>query len=421
MHILPFNHPLRLEALEDSQLLDSLPEESYDRFTRLARQILNAEISLISLVAEHRQFFKSAQGLGEPLRTTRENDISYSFCRYVVEGGAPFVVEDAVADPRVSLNPAVTEYGIASYLGMPISTSDGYILGSLCAVGTSPRTWSEDDLKNLSDLADAVCREIELSEQSIAFRDTLAQLENRSNVLERDLRSTVHDLRTPAGAISSCLELISLNDDARSQETLELLEICQESTVSLLDMLQQLLINGQLKASQREMLNIQAISASLILRRVTRLTRAMANDARVGLDLLWPDDLIHLMVDERLVERVFLNLLTNAIKFSPAGGSVKIQIERAGTHDAPLCRLAVIDEGPGVPDSEKIHIFEEFATGSTTSNHSQASFGIGLAFCKSVVISHGGEIGVKDAPGGGSIFYCILPALAALKLPDRVG
>ncbi|GAA5123975.1 GAF domain-containing sensor histidine kinase [Luteolibacter yonseiensis] len=412
MQVLPINHPLRLEALEDTQLLDSLPEESYDRFTRLACHILKAEVSLISLVAETRQFFKSQYGLGEPLRTTRQNDISYSFCRYVVEGGAPFIVEDAVSDPRVSKNPAVTELGIAAYLGIPISTPDGCILGSLCAAGTSPRSWSANDLRNLSDLAAAVCREIELSEQSLVIRNTLKNLEDRSQVLERDLRTTVHDLRTPAGAISSCLELISLNDDARSQETMELLDICQESTASLLDMLQQLLVNGHLKASQGQMLDIQSVSASQLLRRAARVTRTMANEAKVKLDLTWPDELIYLMVDERLIERVFLNLITNAIKFSPAGGSVRIRMRREGTPESPLCRISVIDHGPGVPDSEKLRIFEEFATGSNTSNHAQASFGIGLGFCKTVVDTHGGQIGVEDAPDGGSSFYCVLPALA---------
>jgi len=170
MLALPVNHPIRLEALADTRLLDSLPEESYDRFTRLACSILHAEVSLISLVDKDRQYFKSEYGLGEPLRTTRQNDISYSFCRYVVEGGEPFVVEDAVHDPRVNLNPAVKELGVAAYVGMPISTPDGCILGSLCAVQMVPRKWSISDLKNLSDLADAVCREVELTEQAIALQ-----------------------------------------------------------------------------------------------------------------------------------------------------------------------------------------------------------------------------------------------------------
>lgn len=413
MQVLPLNHPLRLEALEDTRLLDSLPEESFDRFTRLACHILNAEVSLVSLVAETRQYFKSEYGLGEPLRTTRQNDISYSFCRYVVEGGAPFVVEDAASDPRVSSNPAVNELGIAAYLGMPISTADGCILGSLCAAGTKPRTWSDSDIRNLADLADAVSREIELSEQSVSFQGTLERMQSRSQVLERDLRTTVHDLRTPAGAISSCLELISLNDDDRSQETLELLEICQESTSSLLDMLQQLLVNGHLKPSENKMLDIQSISASQVIRRATRLTRAMANEARVKLDFTWPEELIYLRVDERLIERVLLNLITNAIKFSPAGGIVNLRMERVGTPDEPQCRISVIDHGPGVPDAEKTQIFDEFAKGSNTSSHSQKSFGIGLAFCKTVVDAHGGEIGVEDSPGGGSIFYCTLPALVS--------
>jgi len=411
MLALPVNHPIRLEALADTRLLDSLPEESYDRFTRLACSILDAEVSLISLVDKDRQYFKSEYGLGEPLRTTRQNDISYSFCRYVVEGGEPFVVEDAMHDPRVNLNPAVKELGVAAYVGMPISTPDGCILGSLCAVQMVPRKWSISDLKNLSDLADAVCREVELTEQAIALQHTFRLMENRRLAQERDLRDTVHDLRTPAGAISSCLELMNLSDENFTQDTRELIELSQSSVTTLLDMIQELLVRGKLKSKEDPALTTQSVSASLILRRVARIVRPFAYGAKVKLDLEWPDDLILLNVDERLIERVFLNILTNAVKFSPAESSVKIRLRNTDESDRPMCRISVIDQGPGVPDAEKGHIFGEFSTGSIPSAHGLPSFGIGLSFCKTVVESHGGKIGVEDAPGGGSEFYCLLPCI----------
>jgi len=409
MPVLPINHPIRLEALAETYLLDSMPEESYDRFTRLACSILNAEVSLISLVDKDRQYFKSEHGLGEPLRTTRQNDISYSFCRHVVEGGQPFVVEDAVNDPRVNLNPAVKELGVAAYLGMPISTPDGCILGSLCAVQMVPRKWSGSDLKNLSDLADAVCREVELSEQAFSLQHTFRLLENRRLLQERDLRDTVHDLRTPLGAISSCMELMGMSGENFSDDTRELIELSQSSVTTMLDMTQQLLIRGKLKSTEDPSLILQPVSVSLILRRAARMVRFFAQHAGVKLDLEWPDDLIALHVDERLIERVFLNLLTNAVKFSPAGGRVRIRLRLTEKTNRPMCRIAVIDQGAGVPDAEKGHIFGEFATGSTPSGHALPSFGIGLSFCKTVVQSHGGEIGVLDAPGGGSEFYCLLP------------
>jgi two-component system, sensor histidine kinase len=413
------DNPFRLEALADTELLDSLPDESFDRFTRLAHSILNADISLITLVDQDRQFFMSECGLGEPLCSERQNDISYSFCRFVVEGGEPFIVENASQDPRVQRNPAVTELGVMAYLGMPISTPDGYLLGSLCAVGTVPRKWSPADLKNLSDLAAAVCREVELSEQSTALQRALRLSETRHNEQDRNLHTIVHDLRTPAGAISSCMELLSMDSDGFSDETLELIEMSRESTESLLNMIQQILAKGHDDQSGRSSLEVRPVSLSLMLRRIARILRPFAQDAQVSLNFSWPEELIHIMVDERLIERVFMNLLTNAVKYSPSGGSVKIRTEFVGSSENPMCRICVIDQGPGVPDSEKDYIFEEYAVGSTQSNRGMASFGIGLSFCKTVITTHGGRIGVEDATGGGSIFYCILPLAAAGQHTDQ--
>ncbi len=369
-----------------------------------------------TLVTNDRQFFKSECGLGEPLRTTRQNDISYSFCRFVVEGGKPFIVENAASDPRVQYNPAVTELGIAAYLGMPIYTIDGCVLGSLCAVQMTPRSWTANDKNNLSDLADAVSRELELSERDLTAQKAITFLENRSRMLERDLRNTAHDLRTPAGAISSCIELISLNGDpVQGDDTQELLDICKDATTNLLDMIDQLLVEAQLAGAGAHVPKMRPVSASALLRRVTRMARMIAEEAKVKFELVWPEELIFLMVDEALVERVMLNLITNAVKYSPEGESIEIRLEREGSFGSAECRVTINDHGPGVPEDERDHIFGEFSKGSKTSEHRQTSFGLGLSFCKNAVDSHKGRIGINEAPGGGASFYCVLPCLPAEK------
>ncbi len=115
--------PARLAAVRRTSLLDTPPEEAFDRVTRLAARLLGTPVSLISLVEKDRQFFVSATGLQEPLATTRATPIAYSFCRHVVESGARLVVEDARRHPLVRTNPAVRELGWVAYAGVPSSTA----------------------------------------------------------------------------------------------------------------------------------------------------------------------------------------------------------------------------------------------------------------------------------------------------------
>ncbi len=154
--------PARLAAVRRTALLDTPPEEAFDRLTRLAARLLGTPVALISLVEEDRQFFKSATGLPEPLATSRATPLSYSFCRHVVESGDRLVVEDARRDPLVRTNPAVRELGWVAYAGVPLTDRDGNVLGALSVIDAMPRLWSERDLDLLTDLAAWAVTEIEL-------------------------------------------------------------------------------------------------------------------------------------------------------------------------------------------------------------------------------------------------------------------
>src|SRR5262245_49183215 len=123
----------RLSALRGLKLLDTPPEASFDRLTRLACRVLRAPIGLVSLVDQDRQFFKSCVGLPEPFAAKRQTPISHSFCQHVVASGRPLIVEDARLNPLVKLNPGVQEMGIVAYAGIPLTTSSGPTIGS-CGV-----------------------------------------------------------------------------------------------------------------------------------------------------------------------------------------------------------------------------------------------------------------------------------------------
>jgi DNA-binding CsgD family transcriptional regulator len=153
---------LRLEELAALRLLDTPPEEPFDRLTRMAARALGAPIALVSLVDERRQFFKSSCGLPEPLASVRETPLTHSFCQHVVANAAPLIIANARVHPLVRENGAVSDFGVIAYLGMPLAMPKGLTFGSFCVVDTEPRQWTIDDQQIMTALAASVISEIAL-------------------------------------------------------------------------------------------------------------------------------------------------------------------------------------------------------------------------------------------------------------------
>lgn len=150
--VLAIDDAARLQALDQSRLLDSPREHTFDLITQLAVELLEVPVSWISLVTSSRQFFKASTGLREPWATMRQTPISHSFCRRVVERAATFKVEDARLHSQVRTNPAITDLGVIAYLGVPVMV-DQFVIGALCAIDSQPRLWRDSDLAQLEDLA----------------------------------------------------------------------------------------------------------------------------------------------------------------------------------------------------------------------------------------------------------------------------
>ncbi len=163
--LIPPGEAQRLAALHSLHILDTPPEERFDRITRLAQRLFDVPIALISLVDASRVWFKSRAGLDlEQIPRAR------SFCEHAILGRGPFVVQDARTDPRFSDNPLVTgEPAIRFYAGWPLADHDGHQLGALCLVDRWPRRLSETDLQVLCDLASLAERELTNRELLEAF------------------------------------------------------------------------------------------------------------------------------------------------------------------------------------------------------------------------------------------------------------
>ena len=149
--------PARLEALTRSELMDSEPEEVFDRLTRLATRLLGAPVATMTLLDDTRQYFKSAVGTA-----VNQTALSHSFCQHVVTGGAPLVVTNARLDPRVSENAAIDDLDVIAYCGVPLTDADGNTLGSFCAIEHGPREWTEIEIEILTELAHNIMTELDL-------------------------------------------------------------------------------------------------------------------------------------------------------------------------------------------------------------------------------------------------------------------
>jgi GAF domain-containing protein len=160
----PQNETKRLKILWEYEVLDTVPEVIFDNLTELAALICEAPISLISLVDEDRQWFKSKFGI-----TVQETSRDVSFCAHAITGQGLFIVPDATRDARFSSNPLVTsDPKIRFYAGAPLVTADGYALGTLCVLDTKPRKLRMDQKKALELLARHVVTQLELRRRSRA-------------------------------------------------------------------------------------------------------------------------------------------------------------------------------------------------------------------------------------------------------------
>lgn len=169
----PQDEQARLESLRSLSILDTPPEERFDRLTRMAKRLFGVPIALVSLVDENRQWFKSCFGL-----SISETSRDISFCGHAILGDDVFVIPDTLADVRFADNPLVlNDPHIRFYAGCPLSAPNGRKLGTLCIIDRQPRNFSADDFEALKDLASMVEREF--SAVQMATLDELTAISNR--------------------------------------------------------------------------------------------------------------------------------------------------------------------------------------------------------------------------------------------------
>ena len=179
---IPVNEQERLQALNEYDILDTIPEKDFDHLTKIASQICNTPISLITIIDSSRQWFKSNYGID-----VRETGREYSFCAHAINTPQKImVVPDTRLDERFADNPFVTGAPNAIfYAGVPLVTEDGYALGTLCIIDNKPRILSEEQFEALRALSEQVMRLLELRKKNKELYEIKEALERSMELYEQ--------------------------------------------------------------------------------------------------------------------------------------------------------------------------------------------------------------------------------------------
>ena len=231
-----------------------------------------------------------------------------------------------------------------------------------------------------------------------------AAVRAKNEQLRADLLRTIsHDLRTPLTSISgNASNLISnyekMDDPTRKQTFLDI----YDDSMWLINLVENLLSVSRLEGGQMNLHLSTELIGEVVAEALRHINRRSAEH---HLHIQSGDEYLLAQMDAHLIVQVIINIVDNAIKYTPPGSDIEISWERQGRFAA----LSVADNGPGIPDSAKPRVFDMFYSASNRIADSRRSMGLGLALCKSIITAHGGEITVADHAPHGTVFTFTIP------------
>jgi signal transduction histidine kinase len=375
-------------------------EEVLNRIAQSAAEAMQIKACTIRLLDESGQTVETvaAYGLSEQYLTKGPIDVQKSLHTYqTLSSGQPTIIPDTSQDNRLQYPAEARAEGVNSMLCVPLLIK-GKVEGVICVYGTESDRFSESDAEFLSALA---------SEGAIAVENarTYQALEIADRAKSDFVQMVTHELRSPLSAVQSMLRVLEqgyVGPITSKQQ--DLIQRSQRRVSFLLALVNDLLELAagkmeQLKGEKKEVILNETIT------KVTELVRTSAEEKGLELKVEIAEEPLALVGIEDGLERVFMNLVSNAVKYTPAGGSVAV---KAWSENDQI-KVKVSDTGIGIPEEALPRIFDEFYRAKNAKAIEMEGTGLGLAIAKDVVEQHGGRISVESTEGEGSTFYVTLP------------
>ncbi len=430
--------PSRLAAVRRTHFLDAPAAPAVGRIVALAARLLRAPTALLTLVDGDRDVIKAHVGLPEAVAAAGEVRAFPSFCQigiarhHALRGrttrdagagagapgaGALLVVGDARNDSTFGEAfahiPAVAAMGLRACVTAPLLDGAGQGVGSLCVIDFATRAWTDDEVATLADLASAAAGEIalhatiaELGAANAQLQETAAAAEAANAAKSQFLATMSHELRTPLNAIGGYAELIAMGirGPVSEQQQQDLARI-QSSQRHLLGLINDLLNFAKLEAGQVDV-RCEAVDVGAAFADAEALVAPQVAARGLSLVVGAPSPPVYAAGDAEKVRQILLNLLTNALKFTEAGGTIALGGDAAGA----AVHVHVRDTGRGIPPDQLERVFEPFVQiDRQLTQQAQQGVGLGLAISRELARAMGGDLAVESRVGGGARFTLTLP------------
>jgi signal transduction histidine kinase len=261
-------------------------------------------------------------------------------------------------------------------------------------------------LRLIRDARESEVRRVRLEEANEELEVLNARLQEADELKSRFLANVSHELRTPLtlirGPVERRLSTAPETDERRD------LELVQRNARVLERRVDDLLDLARFEGGEAQ-LEPRSVDLSALVRETAARFAGLARERDVALELDIPDA-TPATVDPDKMERILDNLVTNAFKYAPDGGTIRIGLGNAVDHGDPAVALTVEDDGPGIPERERERVFDRFRQVEDPAYDRGAGSGLGLAIVREFALLHGGSVGVADSPLGGALLEVVLPA-----------
>ena len=398
---IPDNELQRLAALKRYNILDTLPDHAFDDATKLVSYICGVPIAHISFIDESRQWFKSEIGIG-----VSEVPREISFCKYTIMESKMVEINDTFLNERFKDDPNVTGgFKVRFYAGVPLTTPDGFNIGTICAIDHVTKTLDENQRNALSIVAKHVISQLEVQTKNIELAAQKKIAERAVLAKDSFLANMSHEIRTPLNAIIGFTDLLAQTElDETQRDYIDSVQIAGENLL--------LIVNDILDLSKIESGNLtidsEPFNLKKTLKHVYKLLKVKAHkevEFNLFLDADMPDMVIG---DQGRLNQILVNLIGNALKFT-VEGDVTVSVKKVDeTEDHYSLRFSVKDTGIGIPEDKLKTIFERFTQAEESTTRKFGGTGLGLNIVKQLVELQKSEIQVKSKEGRGSEFSFVL-------------
>lgn len=386
----------RLLALSNLGIDYYEPKQGLNFLTELAAKICGTEISLINLIDSFTQWSVSSYGV-DITQLPREESV----CQYTIytSSNEGFEVKDLSSDERFkNIFYVKDDPNLRYYMGVPLTSPEGYNLGALCVMDSNLKHLSED----VKEILRLIARQVV---DRLRVNNLLADLKNRLKESELNQKKLAHDIRGPIGGMIGLSDLII--DDGNPvdlQEIQECAEMIKQSGLSLLDLSRDIL-SKEFDGNSRRSSELKEDETNLVKLNdtISRLLAPQIKVKNIDFKVRLNQENQFEPFSKLYVLQILGNLLSNSIKFTQSGGKISLLMKLKRRELDLILELHVEDNGMGMTDSKINEIFEQ-GTSTREGTRGEVGFGLGLNLVKHLVNQREGTMEIESNLGDGTKF-----------------